>query len=73
MLSLANSDLPMIMGIVIVVSMAVIAANLVVDILYSIIDPRVRLRATGDAIVVSASVRRQLRAQPRVRESASSP
>jgi peptide/nickel transport system permease protein len=72
-LSLANSDLPMIMGIVIVVSMAVIAANLVVDILYSIIDPRVRLRATGDAIVVSASVRRQLRAQPRVRESASSP
>jgi peptide/nickel transport system permease protein len=69
-LSLTNSDLPVIMGIVLVVSLAVIVANLLVDIAYALIDPRVRLWSRGDAAVVSASVRRELRAQARVTESA---
>jgi peptide/nickel transport system permease protein len=71
--SLANGDLPMILGIVLTVSFAVVIANLIVDIVYSFVDPRIRLRAKGDATVVSRSVRRQLRAQPEVTESAASP
>ena len=71
--SLANGDLPMIMGVVLVVSLAVVLANLFVDLLYSVLDPRVRLRGKGDELATAPSLRRQLRAQPRVRESATSP
>jgi peptide/nickel transport system permease protein len=38
-----NQDLPVILGIVIVASAAVVVANIVVDIVYAILDPRVRL------------------------------
>jgi len=41
--SLNNYDLPVIMGTVLVASVFLVAANLVVDIVYSLIDPRVRL------------------------------
>ncbi|MGW6277629.1 ABC transporter permease [Kribbella sp. NPDC055071] len=41
--SLSNYDLPVIMGTVLVASVFLVAANLVVDIVYSLIDPRVRL------------------------------
>lgn len=73
--SLANSDLPMILGIVIVVCIAVVIANLIVDLLYGALDPRVRMRTRGDAIVVSRAVGRELRAQQpaRVSESATTP
>jgi peptide/nickel transport system permease protein len=71
--SLANGDLPMILGIVLTVSFAVVIANLIVDIVYTFVDPRVPLRGKGDATVVSRGTRRQLRAQPEVRESAASP
>jgi peptide/nickel transport system permease protein len=64
--SLANGDLPMILGIVLTVSFAVVIANLIVDILYPFIDPRVRLRGKGDASVGSPALRNQLRARPRV-------
>ena len=74
--SLANSDLPMIMGIVIVVSFAVVLANLVVDLLYLVIDPRIRRTGKGDAVVVSRAVGRELRAAkkatPAAAESATS-
>jgi peptide/nickel transport system permease protein len=70
--SLANGDLPMILGIVLTVSFAVVIANLIVDIVYSFVDPRIRLRGKGDAAAASRSVRRQLRAQPEVTESAAS-
>ena len=33
----------MILGVTLITSLAVIVANLVVDILYAVIDPRVRL------------------------------
>ena len=73
--SLANSDLPMIMGVVIVVSLAVVVANLVVDLLYLVIDPRIRRTGKGDAVVVSRAVGRELRAaQPApAAESATAP
>jgi peptide/nickel transport system permease protein len=41
--AISNQDLPIILGIVIVASAAVVVANIVVDIVYAILDPRVRL------------------------------
>jgi peptide/nickel transport system permease protein len=41
--SLNNYDLPVIMGTVLIASVFLVGANLVVDIVYSVIDPRVRL------------------------------
>ena len=38
-----QQDLPVVIGVVIVASAAVIIANLIVDILYAVLDPRVRL------------------------------
>jgi peptide/nickel transport system permease protein len=40
--SIQNSDLPMIQGTVLVGAFFIVIANLVVDILYAFIDPRVR-------------------------------
>jgi len=42
-LAIQNQDLPEIMGVVLLASFFIIIANLVVDILYTIIDPRVRI------------------------------
>jgi peptide/nickel transport system permease protein len=41
--AISSQDLPLIMGIVIVASTGVIVANLLVDIFYAVLDPRVRL------------------------------
>ncbi|WP_329248730.1 ABC transporter permease [Actinoallomurus sp. NBC_01490] len=41
--SLTNGDLPVIMGVVLIASFFVVLGNLVVDIVYSFLDPRVRL------------------------------
>jgi len=41
--SIENQDLPVIIGIVIIATAAVILANIVVDIFYAVLDPRVRL------------------------------
>jgi peptide/nickel transport system permease protein len=38
-----NQDLPVIIGIVIVASAAVVVANIAVDVFYAVLDPRVRL------------------------------
>jgi peptide/nickel transport system permease protein len=43
--ALARSDLPVILGIVLVVTAAVLVFNLVVDLLYAVLDPRVRTPA----------------------------
>jgi peptide/nickel transport system permease protein len=40
--SIQNSDLPMIQGTVLIGAFFIILANLVVDILYAFLDPRVR-------------------------------
>jgi peptide/nickel transport system permease protein len=42
-LAIQNQDLPEIMGVVLLASFFIIIANMVVDILYAVIDPRVRL------------------------------
>jgi peptide/nickel transport system permease protein len=41
--AIQNSDLPIIMATVLLASFFVVCANIIVDLLYSIIDPRVRL------------------------------
>ena len=41
--SITNQDLPVIIGIVIIASAAVVVANILVDMVYAILDPRVRL------------------------------
>jgi oligopeptide transport system permease protein len=38
-----NRDYPLIMGVTLVYAVLIVAANLVVDVLYTLIDPRVRL------------------------------
>jgi len=41
--SIEQQDLPVIIGIVIIATAAVVVANIVVDLLYAVLDPRVRL------------------------------
>ena len=41
--AIQSQDLPLIMGIVIIASAGIIVANLLVDIFYAVLDPRVRL------------------------------
>jgi peptide/nickel transport system permease protein len=64
-LSIGRADLPTILGIVLTVSIVVVLANLIVDIAYPLLDPRVRLRGKGDAKAASRGMRRQLRAERR--------
>ena len=62
--ALANADAPVILGIVLAVSVVVVLANLVVDILYSVLDPRIRLDGRRDAVKASRSIVRELRTPP---------
>ncbi len=67
---LAGGDLPVIMGVVLVVSFAVAIANLIVDILYCSIDPRVRVGTYQTAAaVVRIPRRRASSARARFEES----
>jgi peptide/nickel transport system permease protein len=66
--ALLRSDRPVIMGIVFVVSVSIVIANLLVDIAYTVLDPRIRLQGKGLPAALRLR-RRQLRAQPRVTES----
>jgi peptide/nickel transport system permease protein len=40
--AISNNDLPEIMGVTLFAAFCVIIANLVVDVLYAVVDPRVR-------------------------------
>src|SRR5260370_12010237 len=42
-LAINNQDLPEIMGVTLLATFFVVIANLVVDVLYAVVDPRVRL------------------------------
>jgi peptide/nickel transport system permease protein len=42
-LAIQNQDLPEIMGVVMIASLFIVLANLIVDILYAVVDPRVRI------------------------------
>jgi peptide/nickel transport system permease protein len=61
-------DLPVVMGIVLIVSVAVTIANLIVDIVYCLLDPRVRLD-TRERRRSPAILRGRLRPHPQVTES----
>jgi peptide/nickel transport system permease protein len=41
--AIAKQDLPVIMGVTIVAALFIVVANIVVDVLYGVVDPRVRL------------------------------
>ena len=66
---LAGGDLPVIMGVVLVVSFAVAIANLIVDVVYTWIDPRVRAVGADEGSGTVAAPRLRLPAQPQVKES----
>jgi peptide/nickel transport system permease protein len=66
--ALTSNDLPVILGVVVVVSFAVTIANLIADIVYCLIDPRVTLRAPRRERSWSP-VRLLPRPQPNVTES----
>jgi peptide/nickel transport system permease protein len=42
-MAINNQDLPEIMGVTLVATFLAVIANLVMDVLYAVIDPRVRL------------------------------
>jgi peptide/nickel transport system permease protein len=42
-LAIQNQDLPEIMGVVMIASLFIVLANMIVDILYAVVDPRVRI------------------------------
>lgn len=62
--ALGGGDLPVIMGVVLVVSFAVAIANLIADILYTYIDPRVRISGKDEGAGSLAAPRRARRTQP---------
>jgi peptide/nickel transport system permease protein len=68
--SLARRDLPVIMGVVLFATLAVIVLNLLVDLLYTAIDPRSRLHHTDFEGSGAASRRPQRRALEPVGERA---
>jgi peptide/nickel transport system permease protein len=41
--AITNFDLPTVQGVVVFATIAIIVFNLVVDLLYAVIDPRIRL------------------------------
>ena len=41
--AIAANDLPKIMGVTMVATVFIVVANLIVDLLYAVVDPRVRL------------------------------
>jgi peptide/nickel transport system permease protein len=45
--SISTRDFPIIQAIVGLVAVSVLAANLIVDLLYGIVDPRIRLQASN--------------------------
>jgi peptide/nickel transport system permease protein len=67
--ALAGGDLPVIMGIVLTVSIAVAVASMVVDILYTMVDPRVRFSGKDEGSGAVVARGRTASVQPRVKES----
>jgi peptide/nickel transport system permease protein len=63
--SLARRDLPVILGIVVLVACAIVVFNVVVDLLYCVLDPRTRAPARPRAARLRARAgRRTARAKP---------
>jgi peptide/nickel transport system permease protein len=45
--AIGNRDFPIIQAIVGLIAVAVLMANLIVDLLYGVVDPRIRLQASN--------------------------
>ena len=41
--AISDKDFPLILGVTLIAAVAVVVANLLVDLLYAVVDPRVRL------------------------------
>ena len=61
MQALTQRDLPLILGVMLVVTTAIIAFNIIVDLLYAALDPRVRVAARS---TTSATRRRRASRAP---------
>jgi peptide/nickel transport system permease protein len=66
--ALTSNDLPVIMGVVLVVSLAITIANTIADVVYCLIDPRLSFRGWRREGVSTAPPRRH-RPRPQVTES----
>ena len=42
--AISNRDFPLVQGIVMYITVVVVMINFIVDVLYSVLDPRIRLR-----------------------------
>ena len=69
--SIIFGDVPVIMGIMLTISFAVVIANLVVDVLYAVLDPRVATSDAGSASLVPGPERSRRRRQARAAVSES--
>jgi len=56
--ALKDRDIPVVMGIMVVIALVVILANLVIDIAYSLVDPRIRYNCPTRLLAPSALVTR---------------
>jgi peptide/nickel transport system permease protein len=45
--AIRNQDTPMIMGTVLLAALVVVSLNLMIDMLYAVLDPRIRLEASN--------------------------
>ena len=45
--AIRNNDLPMVLGVTLLAAFFIVVANLIVDLLYAVVDPRVRCWADG--------------------------
>jgi peptide/nickel transport system permease protein len=62
--ALQTFDLPVILGVVVTVTTAVVVLNLIVDLLYAVLDPRVRVSRAPDEDVQPAVKPERARARP---------
>ena len=53
--AVSNDDYPLMQGIFLVITLTVLAANLIVDLLYGLIDPRTRIAVAMAAVVTAAA------------------
>jgi ABC-type dipeptide/oligopeptide/nickel transport system permease component len=61
-LALRTFDLPVILGVVVVVTTVIVILNLITDLLYGFLDPRVRVSASPDSEVAPRETRRAAKA-----------
>ena len=64
-----SRDYTMIQGIVLVTAVVFVVVNLAVDVLYSVLDPRIRIAGRRES---SAAARRDLRSRARARAAGAS-